>query len=340
MLGASGCRREEPITSYKVKRIEKPADPMGKPAIGAHARGEPVRFLAAMAPGPDRMWFFRLNGPEKAVTPLVKDFEEMAKTIKFVGNEPTWTTPKGWERLPGKSVSRGGITVDIHAFIRSPGEVPQQVEVSGLSLEGNSGPKGLQINLNRWRGMIGLPPVDPEEIPTVTRTIDANGVKVTLVDMEGGSGGGLPGGHPPIPKMAKLPFKADVPADWVVLPGEGGTVAFKDLRGVMFYFKQDKAEMTWAEILDQLRRKRKFEPLPEDKIRTGTTTLVVGTNKLNAVELNFKDGEDTLQLLGAQHMIGGEKWVFVMVCDSKTYERRRPQFQQFLASIQPEAPKS
>lgn len=46
---------------------------------------------------------------------------------------------------------------------------------------------GLVANINRWRGQLGLGPIAPDEISSITSNLDVNGTKATAVDFEGGT---------------------------------------------------------------------------------------------------------------------------------------------------------
>jgi hypothetical protein len=48
---------------------------------------------------------------------------------------------------------------------------------------------GLAANLNRWRGQIGLPPLEGAAVGASTEALDANGLHFTLVDFAGATPG-------------------------------------------------------------------------------------------------------------------------------------------------------
>src|SRR5262245_6164763 len=75
-LALVGCKRDEHVEHYVVPRIET------LPAAQI-AKKEPVRFLGAILPAKDEVWFLKLVGPEAAVTPLAEPFEKFVKTIRF-----------------------------------------------------------------------------------------------------------------------------------------------------------------------------------------------------------------------------------------------------------------
>ena len=58
----------------------------------------------------------------------------------------------------------------------------QTAEVAVSVFPGDVG--GLLANVNRWRGQIGLGPVAPDEVASITSDIDANGTKATVVDFQ------------------------------------------------------------------------------------------------------------------------------------------------------------
>jgi hypothetical protein len=89
------------------------------------------------------------------------------------GGKPTWTVPADWKEGPLAQFL-------IAKFIIGSGDATAAVNVSSLAGDGG----GLLPNINRWRGQLGQPPVTDADIATLP-TVDATGVKATLVDISG-----------------------------------------------------------------------------------------------------------------------------------------------------------
>lgn len=83
----------------------------------------------------------------------------------------TWTLPKGW-------VSTGGTGLRA-ATLKPSAESP--VEVSVIALAGAAG--GELANVNRWRGQIGLQPVDEKALGGMRQALKAPGGPVTVFDL-------------------------------------------------------------------------------------------------------------------------------------------------------------
>jgi len=81
-----------------------------------------------------------------------------------------WTLPEGWRQ----SVSRGMR----YATLKPP--LPGRVEASVVVLPGPAG--GELANVNRWRGQIGLPPVDEAGLAAVRRTLGTRAGPVSVYD--------------------------------------------------------------------------------------------------------------------------------------------------------------
>jgi hypothetical protein len=68
-----------------------------------------------------------------------------------------------------------------------PGEGGATGDLAITAFPGDTG--GLFANVNRWRGQVGLGPVEAAQLDSNTQTIEANGLKMVLVDVTGpGSG--------------------------------------------------------------------------------------------------------------------------------------------------------
>ena len=85
-----------------------------------------------------------------------------------------WTLPMGWKELPG-----GGMRL---ATLVPPQEAGKS-EVSIVVLSGDSG--GELANVNRWRGQVGLPPIDEDRLPETRKTANSRAGVVMVYDFTG-----------------------------------------------------------------------------------------------------------------------------------------------------------
>jgi hypothetical protein len=81
-----------------------------------------------------------------------------------------WTLPKGWTEGPGSGMR--------YATLKPAG--PGQAELSVVVLPGPAG--GELNNVNRWRGQIGLPPVDEAALASTRKTVKTKVGPVSVFD--------------------------------------------------------------------------------------------------------------------------------------------------------------
>ena len=86
-----------------------------------------------------------------------------------------WQAPADWQNKPGNAMRKGsyaagGAEVAITAF---PGDVG-----------------GVLANVNRWRGQVGLDPLDDAGLAQATQSIDSNGLHFVVADAGPASKGG------------------------------------------------------------------------------------------------------------------------------------------------------
>ncbi len=91
-----------------------------------------------------------------------------------------YRAPDGWQ--PESDASG----MSVAAFGISAGEAKARMTVTPLA--GAAG--GLLQNINRWRGQIGLPPVEPDGLGEIVRKIELDGVDAQYVDLVGPDGPG------------------------------------------------------------------------------------------------------------------------------------------------------
>lgn len=163
------------------------------------------RILAAALPKPDRTWYFKMSGVAETVGEQKAAFLEFLKSLKMEEPEPSamraamapsmmssmggaggvsapplvekpdWKTPDGWVEAPGSSMRIGTFHVKREGAEKS--------EIAVTRFPGTVGtPHG---NIVRWRGQVGLGPVEATEVDRYVRDLGWEGVDATLVDTSG-----------------------------------------------------------------------------------------------------------------------------------------------------------
>jgi hypothetical protein len=204
----TACGESEDVKQYKASKEAAVAPRPGGEMMAGPSKGAmpnpasgPSRILGAIVPHGDRTWFFKLMGPMEPMSRLAEPFSQFVQSIKFTSDAAKpieWSLPEGWTQLPGDGMRFATLQI---------GPAEKKLGVSVFAFGGGAG--GMLENVNRWRGQIGLDPIDAAALEKQTRTVEQNGDKVTLVDMKGpgiGGGGemmaatpkGSPGGAPPL----------------------------------------------------------------------------------------------------------------------------------------------
>ena len=141
-VSSTGCARTEPIVTYTI--------PTNVPE---QLRAGKERMLAAIVPKSDQVWFFKSTGPEDAMAVIEREYREFVRTIEFDGGQPVLADlPEGW-RIGGDKPMRFA-TIDI--------ETPKKqlsISVSKLGRQSDWDAQ-VKMNVNRWRGQLGLDPSD------------------------------------------------------------------------------------------------------------------------------------------------------------------------------------
>lgn len=89
------------------------------------------------------------------------------------GEALVWQAPSPWAPKPASAMRKGSYSV--------PGEGGE----SDLSITAFPGDVGGELqNVNRWRGQIGLAPLAPEDLEASVHRVEANGLKITIVELE------------------------------------------------------------------------------------------------------------------------------------------------------------
>jgi hypothetical protein len=164
------------------------------------------RILGVMQDRSGTMWFFKMTGDAGLVEQQKPEFIAFLKSLTFsaatqqeglppghpaIGggnqsapmmssesapaNKPAWTVPAGWQEVPAAQFLLAEYSI--------AGANGAKAEVNVAQLSGNGG--GVLPNVNRWRGQIGLDPVDETGLGKMTTTMAVAGGQATIVDMAG-----------------------------------------------------------------------------------------------------------------------------------------------------------
>ena len=150
-LVSAGCRDRE-ITAYKApKETPPPAQPAAP--SGNLPPDHPPIGGSATVPGAD-----------------------MANTAvpTASGSALAWTAPAGWTPKALGSMRKGSFSIKGDGI---------EADLSITAFPGATG--GLEANLNRWRGQLGLAPASAEEVTTAVEKFEANGLQFIVVDYVG-----------------------------------------------------------------------------------------------------------------------------------------------------------
>jgi hypothetical protein len=146
-----GCDRPEPVT-YTIPKEERsvaPAEPTSEPA------SQPPEMPA---PG---------GNSGMRVLPGMQEAAQAAPELSY-------TVPEGWEEFPPQSVRKANFRVS---------DEKGSAEVAVTVFPGDVG--GLLANVNRWRGQIGLDPLDAAGMKPIARPIPISQHQGTLVELQG-----------------------------------------------------------------------------------------------------------------------------------------------------------
>lgn len=148
------------------------------------------RMLVATLDRAGTKWFFKMQGDDALVASRRNEFIVFLKSVRFQDDAAvqaetaapaasadaasSWKIPAGWsETAPGPmqqaKFSAGG-----------------KAEVTLSIFPGQAG--GLLLNVNRWRGQVGLGAVDEAALANLIQQVDSPSGKLTVVDMKSDDG--------------------------------------------------------------------------------------------------------------------------------------------------------
>ena len=323
LFAGAGCTDQGPdIKRYQAPRVEAAA-PRPEKKVAAGAKTD--RMLAVLVTEKDSTWSFRLLGPLDAVAAHEPKFLEFLKSVKFGDDPPLkWTEPEGWKQVPGPAIR--------FATLKT-GPDPKDLEMTIVALPKTGG--AILPNVNRWLGQLEQAPVTEKGLADITRPIEIDGRKGTLVDIQGQVGD--KGMMPPMKKAPAIPkrtepekLKYDVPQGWekvapknqlisdqfniqdgkdkaeatiVVLPGGAGG----ELANIQRW--RDQVKLPPAADVEELLMD--FQKIDTGVGKAGMVDLInpklEGANRLIGVIIPTEGSTFFLKLMGPSELVGRNK---------------------------------
>ncbi len=168
--------------------------------------GSTTQIIGAVLPHEGFSWIFKMSGPASLVSQQKETFIKFLETIRFQADAAPQVASQSAGRVPGGNANNfAGSSAGLPEW-RIPDNWHQQpptamllanFQVTGAegearmtvsSFPGAVG--GLLANVNRWRGEIGLGPVEEGDLTNLVSEADLHGGKATLVDLSGDAAAG------------------------------------------------------------------------------------------------------------------------------------------------------
>ncbi|MDA8563873.1 hypothetical protein N9L06_05410 [Mariniblastus sp.] len=141
---------------------------------------EKDRMVVALALRDDATWFFKLNGPVSRIDETEDQWRPFLESVSFDdAGKPVWELPEGWTTAGPKPMRFATLVIDT----KKP---PVELAVSNLAAG-----QDLLLNVNRWRGQLGLDPTDEAALKDSLTTIEAGDQELKLFDATGKMSGGM-----------------------------------------------------------------------------------------------------------------------------------------------------
>jgi hypothetical protein len=183
-----GCSKPAPVVTYTIPT-----------KVPEEFRASKERMLAAMFPKGDDIWFFKVSGPEEAISQIDSAFRTFIETVEFTQDTPDLSQlPDGWRQ--GGSKPFRVASIDINTPLKQ-----LDVSVSKLPRQENWDDQ-VSMNVNRWRGQLGLQASDDPWAGGEAMKVavaDGDGVWVDLL--------GDPATSPSMASMGRMPDAASRP---------------------------------------------------------------------------------------------------------------------------------
>lgn len=298
-----GCE-EEKIQTYRAPKDPPKARP---PAPVSGMR----RMVNAILIHPDGVWYFKLDGAASEVEAERQRFMEFLTTVKLDGKKASWKLPEGWSEAPSSPNRYATIHV-------------RRLELSVTVLGPESAP--LLPNVNRWRGQMGLPPVQESDLSRFVSHVTTPSGTAVVVDLVSSEA------PPPAPAGKELNYS--VPTGWTEQPaGEMRKAAFKIEKGadtaVVTVIPLRGMSGTLIDNVNRWRQQVELPPATESEVQLAMRKIQVGGYSAPYFDLPGP----SVRILIALVQRGDNTWYFKLTGPVALVEEHKSAFEEFLRSV-------
>jgi hypothetical protein len=185
-MAGFGCRPEQEIVKHRIPKsqsgleaLQEPAQPIAQTPT-TEKRTPTDRMVVAIFSLDDATWFFKLNGTIEQVEKTQSQWKPFLESVAFANGQPTWKLPEGWTEGDEKPMRFATLRIDDF-------DPPLELAISSLGSN-----QDLLLNVNRWRGQMGLSPISQSELDQDTSNLASPTQSAVLFDVVGNlSGGGM-----------------------------------------------------------------------------------------------------------------------------------------------------
>lgn len=298
-------------------------------------------MAVAIFQNPNTTWFFKVAGPADQVTKTEDQWKAFFETVKFKDDQPSWDMPEDWSKAGPKPMRHSTLII-------GDSQPPLELAISSLGPD-----QDLLLNVNRWRGQIGLSASTIEELDGQIQKLESVAGKYLVFDATGtGSGGMRPpfaGGAPFANRVSAPPFTGGAPIGSSKLAyekpdgwSEGKTSSIVHARLIK---KVESAEVQIT-IIEMPADANEWDPnvirwanqvgmgnLSVEKMAERVSDLIVDGVVGKSVDLVDLDSEFPKGTIAGMVKRDGSAWFLKLTGDKKLVEDSRKAFGEFLGSL-------
>lgn len=317
LLALAGCRPQDDIRQYELPHQEEFAP-------RAERRVDAKRLIGALFFKGEETWVFKVDGPNKSLSPHKEALEDFFRTVRFIPGKdlPDWQLQQGW-----KEKAVGGIRLATLVL-------PNDLELALTKFA----KQDLLANVNRWRNQVGLASIGEGELPNSAKKEIVDGVTAYFVDVVGPAKQAGEEREPIVPNV-KIPSKYSLPDEWVKSAGSKPPTIFS------FTLRKDDqlAKLTVTAMrgeaggvvrnVERWRDEAKLPRIPDEEILKTTKKIEVDGRPAHYVDLSNPDAPGATRIVAVILIQDDFSWFFKMFGPNQLIESQTPTFEGYIRSI-------